>query len=425
MRTEELLPVLGSLERQGLAEVEVFAKSSRARHFAVSVAGEAVCFSEEAGWAIRAGDRHGSFFIAGAGSPAAAFPWPETDGGGLELPDPSLPVPWSEPAETSSPLVGEREGLNFLRHLGAELANELPGARLLAASLEDGLAESHLVNRRGVRASWRNRVAALALDAAGPSGAAVSLGAAEREARNLPVQPLARRLANALTVAAGKPIVEEGRAEALLAPAVAARLLAGLLPLWVGPGARERAERLSERDGKIASPSLTLVDNGRLPSGALAAPFDAEGSPTREVVLVAQGRLQGSLSGACGSGTLRRPGWRDVPRPGPSHLYIQPAPRVSVASLLARVGRGYYFLDAPGAGAFDLEADNFRLPVRGFLLDQGRAAAAVAGLELRGSPLRLLHSVLATARDLTFFPLDGMLGAPTLLVSGVEVGEER
>ena len=122
-----------------------------------------------------------------------------------------------------------------------------------------------------------------------------------------------------------------------------------------------------------------------------------------------------------GPGTLRRPGWRDLPRPGVSHFYLAPRSRASVASLVSRVARGYYFIDSPGAGSFDLERDHFRLPVRGFALEAGRAPAPVAGVWLTGAVSSFLHGLQATGRDLAFLPLAGMVGSPTLLVTGLEV----
>jgi predicted Zn-dependent protease len=100
---------------------------------------------------------------------------------------------------------------------------------------------------------------------------------------------------------------------------------------------------------------------------------------------------------------------------------VKPQPRVSVAALLSQVSRGYYLIDAPAPGRFDLEADRFELPVRGFALEAGRARASVSGALLTGTIASLLHGIQAVARDLELIPLDGMIGSPTLLVTGIEI----
>ena len=63
-RGDRLAEVLSSLAAARLEEAEVYAKTGRSRHVALSVAGELVAMNEEAGWAVRAGDRKGSFFWA-------------------------------------------------------------------------------------------------------------------------------------------------------------------------------------------------------------------------------------------------------------------------------------------------------------------------------------------------------------------------
>jgi predicted Zn-dependent protease len=94
---------------------------------------------------------------------------------------------------------------------------------------------------------------------------------------------------------------------------------------------------------------------------------------------------------------------------------------VKVASLLAAVARGYYLIDTQGSGRFDLERDRFRLPVCGFALRQGRAAAPLARAWLTGSISSWLWGIKGVARDLEFQPWSGMIGSPTTLVTGLEL----
>ncbi|HEX5759565.1 MAG TPA: metallopeptidase TldD-related protein, partial [Thermoanaerobaculia bacterium] len=121
------------------------------------------------------------------------------------------------------------------------------------------------------------------------------------------------------------------------------------------------------------------------------------------------------------AGCSRRPSWRDLPLAGPTHLYFQPDPKHSVAALLGGIDRGAYLIDTTGAPQIDWSAARFTLSVCGFAVSGGRAAAPLAGARISGNIAALLQGIRAAARDLTFFPGDGMLGAPTLLVSGLEL----
>lgn len=421
--------VLRALLKRHLTEAEVYVKRGRSRRLERTPVTETSASSQERAWAVRAGNRRGSFFTASTGDPPPGGPWPEPVAGhALELPEPQ-PVPaWNVPSDFDTPLIGEREGLKLLESLGRELESELPKARVLRAVLEDGSSEAELASSRGLSARTRNRISTLYIEAAGPGHPAptASLYVAAREPRRFHPPALARRLADRLAVSASGAPPDRDMGEMLLAPAVASRLLAGLLPLLVGPGP---GARMTGARGRFGSERVTLIDNGRLPGGAFESPVDGEGVPTREVVLVEEGLFRQPLLAwwqevaAHGepSGCTRRPGWRDLPEPGPTHLYLKPDPRTPVASLLGSVAQGYYLIDATGPGRFDLAGDRFTLPVCGFAVQSGRASAPVAGAWLCGGIGTFLKGIAGVARDLTFHPLDGMIGAPTVLAAGLEL----
>lgn len=441
-----LAEVLDALERRGMAQAEVYAKRGRSRILELTPRGTFSSAHREEGWAARAGDDRRSLFAAGTGRPDPEGPgggWPEADGDGLELPGPesledgSAADGWREPADLEAPLVGEREGLTLLAALASDLEAELPGARLLRATLVDGASEVELASSRGLASGHRNRAAHLRAEAAildPPATAAVET--VVREARSVDPRALARRLADRLTVARDGAPPERDRSAVLLAPAVAVRLLEGLLPLLLGPRGFELAGRLEDRRGRFAAPDLTVRDDGRLEGAPLAAPVDGEGLATGAVTLIESGRFRQPLlawsqvgdvgrepsSAVRTTGCMRRPGWRDVPRPGPTHLHVAPDPEVSVRSLVESVARGYYLLDPDGSGSFDFEEGRFALPVVGLSVDGGAASRPVAGARLTGGIGTLLRGVEAVGRDLAFQPVaGGLLGAPTLLVSGLEI----
>ncbi len=434
-RLEETLAALAGA---GFDEAEAYAKRGRSRRLRLAVGERSGSFHDERGWAVRAATARASLFACGSGDLDPAAPWPQPDGLPLRLPDPAAGEPWSEPSDYETPLIGETEGLRLLDAVERTLGEELPGARLLSACLEDGSSDSRLAGRRGVAARWRLRVALLRAEAAvagGRAGARASLSLAAREARRFGPAAVARQLADRLAAAAaGAPegFTGRDRGELLLAPAVAARLLAALVPLFVGPQAVRRIAPLRDRRGRVAGERLTLVDDGRLPGGVLEAPVDGEGMPTRAVALVEAGVFRQPLVSWRGArelgepqvraaGCARRASWRDVPATAPSHLHVAPDPAVPPADLLASLARGYYLLDTAGDPAVDWHAGTFHVPVLGYAVHAGRARGPIADVWLTGSLRALLSGIQAVARDLTFFPYDGMIGSPSLLVSGLEL----
>lgn len=410
---------------------EVYLKRGRTRRYQVGTQGGEVSLAEERGWAVRAGSERASFFAAGTGLPSPEGPWPEPDGLGLRLPEPAGPARWRPPADLEAPLAGERDSLALLEGIEKRLRERLPGARLLHGELEDGSSHAELTSSVGVRAEVRRRVARLRLTVAGPGTSPVTadLELAERESRRFSPAGLAALAAARLTARAGGRSVALDRGEMLLEPVVASAVLAGLAPLLLGRGATARARRLRDRRGRIGSSLLTVIDDGRLPDGLLTAPADGEGTPTREVLLVEEGVFRQPLLAwwqagglrARTSGCVARPGWRDLPRPAPTHLYLRPDARVAAATLAASIGRGYRLVDVLGPGRFDFEADRLAIPVCGFALRGGRSEEALTGTWLCGGIAAFLQGIRAVADDLEFQPLGGLIGSPSLLVGGLEL----
>lgn len=423
--------LLEELGGEGGTVAEVLIKQGRSRRSELGVQGLVSVVTAESGWAVRAGGKQGSFFACGTGEVPLGAHWPTPTGPPLTLPEPQRAAPWQPGAEVEAPLAIEGEARGIIEGIGRELGRELEGAGLLRAVLDDGLSESAIVSTRGLDSGFRSRQAMLYLEAVHGSNPATRtrLEIAAPEARAFAPKALARRLADCLVVRGGEAGPRRERGEMVLAPPVGAELLSALRPLWLGPDAAARAARLTDRGNRLASSVVTVVDDPRFAGGGLAAPIDGEGVPTRRVVLVDQGRYRHPLrdwreSAADGrrpAGCIRRPSWRDRPRLGLSHLYLEPDAEVSATELVGSVPRGFYLLDTLGAPRIDFEADRFAVPVCGFGLLHGQATTTVGRAWLCGGISALLRGVRAVARDLTFLPKDALVGAPSLLVAGLEL----
>ncbi|HVR30808.1 MAG TPA: metallopeptidase TldD-related protein [Thermoanaerobaculia bacterium] len=427
--------VLDQLLARGFTAAEVYAKRGRSRRFELTHGGggldgwwEATLSAEEAGWSVRAGRGAASFFFAATGAPEALGRWPEPfESGALELPAPAAIEGWTEPAEVAEPPLGEDEGRRILRLLAREVERRLPGARLHSAALEDGASEVSLVNHRGLGARHRGRFAALRLEARAPLAVA-TIVLAERSARRFPTAALADRLIDLLAVRGRGSVGSAAGGDMVLAPEVGARLLAPLAAAFVDRSREEVAALLGERDGRVGSAEVSVIDDGRHPRGALAAPFDGEGVPTGERVLVDGGRLGTTILPWQRAGTAigcrARAGWRDLPRVAPSHVFVAPCEEVAPASLVEDLADGYYLLDAGDGGSYDLAAGRFSLPVWGFRIAAGRPLHPLGRARLVGDPRRLLHAVCGVARDLRFIPLGAMIGAPSLRMRGLTLHDD-
>ncbi len=428
--------ILESLAQRSLTAGEVLLKRGRSRSCEIGPQGQVVSSSQEEGWAVRASSSRASLAVSGSGIPSPDVVWPEPDGQRLPLPPAEKADEWQAPADLDSSLMSETESVGLLAGIERELSRELAGGRLLVGRLEEGTSETDIFSSSGIRASYRSRASSLYLQAVGPwsGSSATTILLAEREMRRFQPLAVAKRLANRLLLQNDGTAPSRERGDLLIGPAVGVRLLVGLAPILVGSNASKLAKAYRDRQGQIGSSHLTVVDNGRLTGGVLEAPVDGEGLPTREVVLIEKGDYRQALVGweltkprrgkSQGTGLVgnrRRESWRDLPKLGPSHMYLKPHPEVSVASLLGSIARGHYVIEPVGAGLFDFEADRFCLPVCGFEVQKGVATAPLSRVWIEGGIGSLLRGIQAVARDLCFEPIGGMIGAPTILVSGLGI----
>ncbi len=413
--------LLETLRRGGWGEVEVFEKQGRSRRFERGPEGESATFAEESGWAVRAGDLRRSLFVAGSGAPPAAPRLPEPTAHPLRLPDPR-PIPaWPPPPGLDAPLIAESEAWGLFAAVEREVRRELPAARLVAARLEDGASEAALRSSRGVAADLRSRATQLRLEVEAEAET-MTLEIAAREPRALAPHALARRIVDRWL--ARRPGGPPPGADLVLAAPLAARLIQALAPLFSGPEAGARLAASAGAARQLAGESWTLIDDGRLAAGALAAPADGEGLPTGPRVLLEAGRFVAPLvawwecDGEPPPGCARRASYRDLPRRAPTQLYLAPAPQVAPAELVASIAAGAYLIEAEGGVAWE-PGGRFRLPVSGFAIQRGRASGplgrAVLGGDLRG----LFGGLCAVARDLAFVAGDGLYGAPSVAVRGL------
>ena len=210
----------------------------------------------------------------------------------------------------------------------------------------------------------------------------------------------------------------------MAAPSLVGVLLAGLSAEEVQKGRSLFADKLGQR---VGAAGLRLVDDGRLVDGPGAAPFDAEGVPTRRTVLIEDGVLQCFLHNtataargdASSTGNARRASFKTTPGVSAHNLFLAPG-ELDQAGLLARAGEGLLVQDVSGvhSGANPITGD-FSVGVSGLLFRGGELAEPVREATVAAQLLDILQGIVAVGSDLHF--TTGSIGGSSLLVGRMTV----
>jgi PmbA protein len=207
-------------------------------------------------------------------------------------------------------------------------------------------------------------------------------------------------------------------------PETAAELLGHLFRALSGYSVFRNATFLKDRVGEqVASPLLTVVDDGRRFRGLGSRPFDGEGLPTRRNVPLERGILRHFMCdsyaarkiGGKASGCARR-GVGGSPAVGPSNLFLE-AGGTPAADIVADTPRGLLVTDLIGFGV-DLVSGDYSQGAAGHWIENGRLVHPVHEVTIAGNLKQMLLDVDAVGDDLVF---RSSTAAPTLRVRRMTV----
>jgi PmbA protein len=207
-------------------------------------------------------------------------------------------------------------------------------------------------------------------------------------------------------------------------PETAGEILGTLFAAISGYAVFRNATFLKDRLGQpVASPLVTLVDDGRRVRGLGSRPFDGEGQPTRRNQPIEKGVLRywlcdaysGRKIGAKPTGTARR-GVGGGPSVGASNLYFEPGAATPEA-ILASTARGLYVTDLIGSGVNVVTGDYSQGAV-GHWIENGRLTHPVHEVTIAGSLREMLMDVDAVGNDLV---VRGSSASPTIRIKRMTV----
>ena len=158
---------------------------------------------------------------------------------------------------------------------------------------------------------------------------------------------------------------------------------------------------------QVASPKVTVVDNGRMPGRRGSLNVDDEGNATQETVLIENGILRGYLSDKLSSrlmnmpntGSGRRESYQSIPMPRMTNTYMLNG-EDDPGDILKSVKRGLYAVNF-GGGQVDITSGKFVFTAsEAYLIEDGVVTAPVKGATLIGNGPEALKYVSMVGNDL-------------------------
>ena len=191
---------------------------------------------------------------------------------------------------------------------------------------------------------------------------------------------------------------------------------------------------------RIASPGVTVVDDGTMIDRRGSLTIDDEGTPTQRTVLIEDGILVGfmqdrqnsRLMGATATGNGRRQSFAHCPMPRMTNTYMV-AGQDDPDEVLASVDKGLYAVSF-GGGQVDITSGKFVFScTEAYEIEGGKVGRPVKGATLIGNGPDVLTKVSMIGNDLRMDPGIGTcgkegqgvpvgVGQPTLKVDELTVG---
>ncbi len=223
-------------------------------------------------------------------------------------------------------------------------------------------------------------------------------------------------------------MVKTQKASVIFDPDVAYAILGGILMAVDGERVLQGASFLAKKlNQKVASDLLTIIDDGTRAKGLESRPFDGEGVPTRNRVILGKGILKSFMyntiiakrAGVKSTGNASRRGFESLPGIDGHNFYIA-AGEASPEDIIKSTENGLLLKGVTGYG-IDPVNGNFSGGASGFWIEKGKIAFPVKGLTIAGTAEEMLMGIDMVGKDLD---LNRSFTAPTFRIKEMQVGGE-
>ncbi len=302
--------------------------------------------------------------------------------------------------------------------------------RIRKAQASFSASETLIMNSGGAEVSYKSTACSSSIEVVAEENGESQAGSefdVNRFYRKLAMEEVGRKAAHRALDLLGARHIESVKAPVILDATVAQEFLS----LMAGGFSAESVQKkrslfIGKLDTVVASPVITVLDDGLLEGGIGTAPSDDETVAMRKKTVIEKGLLAMFLYNTytankdktLSTGNGIRGGFKGIPGVGVTNLYIEPG-RESPENLIASIDRGLYVADVMGMHTANPVSGDFSVGATGFWIEKGEKAFAVREITIAGNILDLMKHIDAVGSDLRF---SGRIGSPSLLVKEISIG---
>lgn len=249
---------------------------------------------------------------------------------------------------------------------------------------------------------------------------------------HIEVNQIAKKAVEGAVEQIGAIKAESGKTKVVFSGKMMATMLATFSEIFSAENAQKGLSLFGGKENtKVASNTVTLIDDPFYTESTLQMPFDAEGVATYTKEVVKEGMLTTLLhnlktakkAGVKSTGNASKASYSSSVGIQTYFFYLKPGTK-SKEEVWESVGHGIYITELQGmhAGANPKTGD-FSLGASGFLIKDGKKTSCVKGFTVAGNFYQLLHHIEDISNDLEFTLPKGWcsFGAPCVTVSEVSI----
>ncbi len=293
--------------------------------------------------------------------------------------------------------------------------------------------EIFIVNSRGLAHSFQATSCTAHITLAAEDNGDAQMGwgyEGSRKLADIDFKRIGREAAERATELLGARKAKTCKTYVLLDTSVAAEFLSVLSSSFFADNVQKGKSLLIDKmEKKVFSERINIIDNALLDYHLGSRPFDAEGVPSRENILVEKGKVKGYLhnlytakkGSTQSTASATRGGIFSPPSVGISNLYIKASDKkfeYSFKELTAQMPHGVIVTEAMGVHTANPITGDFSFGITGLWVENGEIKYPVKEAAISGNMLDIFSRVIGVGNEIRFY---GKIGTPHLLIEGVDI----